>query len=844
MAFFNKQTKTTNTTKQEPNLASEDLFKNVSLAPDDNTFDAPNMVETENNINQKVDSSIGYTLSSKSPIPPLATLAKAYLKIDFELSNKVLKPKPRIEPNNLTLEDISKSFKSKPINLILDKIEGSTEHFGDTIDHIKKDTNIQDHMVNTQKMENTKENKSTFVSLKTFEDTNNVENNKPVEAKISLPEIHKEPENNNAEEEEVAFALEEQRLSSMDTKFAGDTRFSNNKPNVNQSINNLKAREVINNDEVFNERIAKIPNINDYSQGILEENHSNESDLFSGIDLKEDIHDELHDSSSAPLLFTRGTKITAKSSENTNTIDNHADNSLPKDDNVVNFTQNDIFEQADPIIKELDSKDNNYGYSEDDFDGPYLKVGQHNRKNSKKPKVSNTNDTNNVNENVDELIVEQSASPYLQVGVPVKKVNHNQTNEIDEGPKYYIGPNKTKANKHASDNPDDEILKRQMEIFGNSPEKEEVLVEDKSFELDTNNAYNAVDINNSNDQGSNNDEGLSLVNEKEHIYSSIDNNIANNAEKTLLNNDNITHQDSLNSTKAKENMPFQRVMADNSIEVYNETDISSFKEDVSISFMIKFKLFFRNIIASFFSFTSLSIIFPSISVKFGPSTPSFMFIPFLVGGLILGSIGILTFRTLPETLVFISTVVYIIYLLMFGLRSFRGIEQIIIASQKNRADIVVSIISVILPTLFTIGVIYSIAKYNESIVAGTYVFVSILISSALGATLAIELQDDPVDSIGPMSIKGCFFQLLISCIILFITINFVLALSIIATGVLVRILLGLYMSKKKISASRAAIAGMQNIVMMCILLDLLFLMNTTVEKIHPQIFAFLKTIFS
>ncbi len=266
-------------------------------------------------------------------------------------------------------------------------------------------------------------------------------------------------------------------------------------------------------------------------------------------------------------------------------------------------------------------------------------------------------------------------------------------------------------------------------------------------------------------------------------------------------------------------------------------------EDQNSSFMtsrLKVFLFIRQLIASFFTHTTLNIFAPKLSLSFGPTYPSSMPLPYFFIGLILGAICSL-FNDMSPVIVPVTPFILAIFLIITGIQGFRGCGTLISIFSQRRADSYMKIITVfILSVLFCFCLNFCLA-YKLCNASFSIVLASVLMLSAYTATtLNFALDGDPVDSYGSLSLKGLLISGGICFIVLFLCLSFALAISLIGVSLLVRMIIGFYLNLHKARASRDIICGMQYLTMLVLFMDMLILHL----KLNLPLYGFLINYFN
>lgn len=239
----------------------------------------------------------------------------------------------------------------------------------------------------------------------------------------------------------------------------------------------------------------------------------------------------------------------------------------------------------------------------------------------------------------------------------------------------------------------------------------------------------------------------------------------------------------------------------------------------------KFKafLFIRQLLASFFTHTTLSLAAPKLSLSFGPTYPSSMPLPYFFVGIILGTICFL-FNNAAAAVIYLEPFILVIFLLLTGIQGFRGCGTLISIFSKRRVDSYIKILTVFIISVLFCFCINVCLAYKLCSLSFSLIFASVLMLSAYTATtLNFSIDGDPVDSYGALSLKGLIIAGGICLIILLLFISVTLVISLIGAALLIRMILGFYLHMHKVRVSRDIICGTQYITMLILLMDMLLL---------------------
>ena len=242
-----------------------------------------------------------------------------------------------------------------------------------------------------------------------------------------------------------------------------------------------------------------------------------------------------------------------------------------------------------------------------------------------------------------------------------------------------------------------------------------------------------------------------------------------------------------------------------------------------ITSKLKAFLFIRQLLASFFTHTTLSMIAPKLSLSFGPTYPSSMPLPYFFVGIILGIICFL-FNNTNATIIYLAPFILVIFLLLTGIQGFRGCGTLISIFSKRRADsyikiLTVFIISVLFCFCINICLTYKLCDLSFSLVSASV----LMLSAYTATTLNFSLDGDPVDSYGSLSLRGLLIAGGICLIVSFLFLSAALVISLIGVSLLIRMIIGFYLHMHKARVSRDIICATQYITMLVLLMDMLLM---------------------
>ncbi len=243
------------------------------------------------------------------------------------------------------------------------------------------------------------------------------------------------------------------------------------------------------------------------------------------------------------------------------------------------------------------------------------------------------------------------------------------------------------------------------------------------------------------------------------------------------------------------------------------------KETVPASMTIL--LYARQLAASFFTHSTLGVIAPRLALRLGPSYPSSTAFSFLVMGLIVGLLGVLALNIFDVTVA--AGIIMIFYVLLCGLTEYRGIGFLAGLFSKRRTDPAIDAASVIFPaTIFILvmQVFLSVSTAPEIILC---LAAANMVAGAASSSLYFDLPQDPVDSLGTMSVKGLLYTLLFVCAASLVLLEIQIACSILGIALLLRLLFGQYLINHNQNASRLHASALRHIILQAVMIDFIIL---------------------
>ncbi len=254
----------------------------------------------------------------------------------------------------------------------------------------------------------------------------------------------------------------------------------------------------------------------------------------------------------------------------------------------------------------------------------------------------------------------------------------------------------------------------------------------------------------------------------------------------------------------------------------NAAEIASINDKETVAFKLSLLLFFRQLVAAFFSHTTLNIFLPQLSLRFGPCYPSSMALPYLISGAIAGALAaFICYFTVTWQLT--GGFCLFFYILLSGLTAFRGLAELSGLVTRRRADSMTYGAALFLPSVLFIFILNAIFLRNEPFEGGIFFALATMLSAAFASSLSFDIKQDPVDSFGTMSLKGVLCLALIVCIFTMLIFKLTVACSILGLALLLRLIIGYYFNRHNVLASRQHICAAQLIIMLALMFDLLLL---------------------
>lgn len=268
-----------------------------------------------------------------------------------------------------------------------------------------------------------------------------------------------------------------------------------------------------------------------------------------------------------------------------------------------------------------------------------------------------------------------------------------------------------------------------------------------------------------------------------------------------------------------------------------ELDTMPRTEHVKLSMAVF--LFLRQLIASFFTHTTLPVVTPHLALRLGPCYPSSMAIPFFVVGLLVGVLGGFIKEYTPLQMA--GTTSCLVFVLLTGLSPYRGIYRIFTFITRRRHDAVMMASSVMVSLLVFIGLISTLVHVCSGVGEFTLAFaLASMLSAATASTLMWNFPQDPMDSCGTMSNKGLVWVMIMCGAATFGLLHYIVALSILGVGIVMRLIFGYCIAKNQGTAQRPYVSALQLLTLFAILLDLILLKSQNYEFLNLETLTWLE----
>lgn len=274
---------------------------------------------------------------------------------------------------------------------------------------------------------------------------------------------------------------------------------------------------------------------------------------------------------------------------------------------------------------------------------------------------------------------------------------------------------------------------------------------------------------------------------------------------------------------------------------YNQTMLNNKKINIRLSFTIG--LYFRQLIASFFTHSTLSVIAPKTALQFGPCYPSSMIFPYLLIGIIAATLGSVIKSHEHSTDINLQALLtFIIFTCLTGFRGYRGLCGFFSRIARRRPDGIMYAMSVLIPSYVFITVYTAIIDNFGTTQSILLFIITSTVSAAIASSIAFDVAQDPVDSIGQMTISGLIFTLVILVLILYLTLDPLIATSIFGIGLLIRLIASLYFAKVHSFASRKNTSALQLLIIL-VLLICFYILQAYFEIFNTSFIDAIMTVF-
>lgn len=272
------------------------------------------------------------------------------------------------------------------------------------------------------------------------------------------------------------------------------------------------------------------------------------------------------------------------------------------------------------------------------------------------------------------------------------------------------------------------------------------------------------------------------------------------------------------------------------------TNVNEEKEHIGLGMTVA--LYIRQLIASLFSHTTLSVIMPRTARKLGPCYPSSMAIPFLLVGFISALLGNKLCHSIVQNVAASPTLnnesysqyhtvnngsglTVLIFLFLTGLASFRGIYRFFAYINRRRHDVILMAASVCIPIIcfFWLTNNLFIATQTQNSYIGSVLAFSFaaMLSAAAASTLSWNVQQDPIDSCGTMTTRGLLLVVVMCFMAAFGLLHYIVGLSVLGVTFIMRLVFGYIIVKNGGTSHRSYVNGLQMLTFFAILLDMALL---------------------
>lgn len=252
----------------------------------------------------------------------------------------------------------------------------------------------------------------------------------------------------------------------------------------------------------------------------------------------------------------------------------------------------------------------------------------------------------------------------------------------------------------------------------------------------------------------------------------------------------------------------------------NDKNLSEKKKSVGAPLLTV--LFFRKLFASLFTYTNLGAVFTRSSMNyFGPSSPSFMIVPYFIAGFIC-AIGAMFFAKIANPFLS-SSVAFTIYVLITGCNGFSGIGTLISTISLRKIDFYAkALIVLVVMQIFIACFDRFLEVYKIDTLFALGFAVMTMLAAFTAATLNYGHKDDPVSTYGSLSLRGLVINSVIVLSVTFTVLDWQIALSMIGICLFARVSIGQYMYIKDLNAGIANVCAVKLITLILLMLDLTF----------------------
>lgn len=246
-------------------------------------------------------------------------------------------------------------------------------------------------------------------------------------------------------------------------------------------------------------------------------------------------------------------------------------------------------------------------------------------------------------------------------------------------------------------------------------------------------------------------------------------------------------------------------------------------------------LYLRQIIAAFFTHTSLNIIFPRIALRLGPCYPSSMPVPYFVIGLLIGG-STFWFQNIPDGLL-PAVIALTLFVGLTGTAGYRGFISMVSTFSKRQPDSCLQAACVCLYSMMFTAM-YTVITMVYPIDLGFILVIGVvfMVSACAATSLNYGMRQNPIDFYGSLSLGGLLFCMLITAAVTYAVLNPFMATSVLGTALLVRSLAGQMLYLAHARASKNLVGGMLYLVLILVLADIL-IFSSRIDLLNPLFFG-------